>query len=335
MLAAIVAGCSSLQTSHESSEYHVVPLNGGAAISMRGISVVNARIAWASGTRGTVLRTTDGGASWTAHAVPSGDSLDFRDVAAFDSLTAYALAAGEDGRIYKTVNGGRDWQLQFQNKTKGAFFDCFDFWDAQHGIAMSDPVDGKLLLLRTDDGRTWKQVDTGAMPAVHNGEAAFAASGTCVITAQSSRVYLATGGGGLGRVFVSNDRGKTWAVDATPVKAASSSAGIFSLAFSDPHHGIAIGGDYQKPAVEAELAVTSNGGKSWAVGGKTSYVSGAAFVTNSNTVVAVGTPGTRVSHDRGVTWMTIDSVEYNAVAFAVDGTGFAVGPKGRIARITR
>ena len=74
--------------------------------SMRGLSVVDAQVAWASGTGGAVLRTTDGGQSWQARPVAGADSLDFRDIEAFDSLTAYVLSAGPDGRIYKTVDGG-------------------------------------------------------------------------------------------------------------------------------------------------------------------------------------------------------------------------------------
>ena len=330
--AILLAGCASAHSS-SSARYHLVPLNSGTTASLRGIAVVDAHTAWASGTGGTVLRTTDGGAGWSALHVPNADSLDFRDVAAFDSLNAYVLSAGEDGRIYKTSDGGRTWTLQFSNKTKGAFFDCFDFWDAQHGIAMSDPVGGKLLVISTDDGNAWHTRASAALP-VQDGEAAFAASGTCVIT-QGTRVYLATGGGAVSRVFVSDDRGDHWRVAATPVPAGASSSGIFSLAFRDPDHGIAIGGDYQKPAQEAVVATTSNGGRLWSIGGKTAYVSGAAFVKNSNTVAAVGTSGTRVSSDRGVTWLKLDTVEYNAVQFSADGVGYVVGPKGRIAKLQK
>jgi hypothetical protein len=119
------------------------------------------------------------------------------------------------------------------------------------------------------------------------------------------------------------------------VAAGAGSAGIFSLAFRDEMDGVALGGDYTKPDVEADVALTVDGGKTWAPAGKTAYVSGAAFAAKTSTIVAVGTRGTRVSENRGLTWMTIDTLEYNAVQFAADGTGYAVGPRGRIARLSR
>ena len=57
--------------------------------SLRGLSVVNEKVIWASGTGGTVIRTIDGGKSWKVMAVPGAEKLDFRDVEAFDAKTAY------------------------------------------------------------------------------------------------------------------------------------------------------------------------------------------------------------------------------------------------------
>lgn len=334
ILVLLCCGCAGVSPRVPIETYAVTPLESGATTSMRGVSVVDARVVWASGSGGVVLRSTDGGARWVARSVPGADSLDFRDIEALDSLTAYVLSAGEDGRIYKTVDGGLSWQLQFQNETKGAFFDCFDFWDANHGIAMSDPVAGRFLLIRTDDGETWRAIASANLPPVLDGEAAFAASGTCLVTAGSQRVYLGTGGGAEARVLVSDDRGSSWRAVATPVAAGTASAGTFSLAFRDANHGMAIGGDYQQPAAEAVVARTSDGGATWTAAGRTSYVSGAAYGRGS-TVFAVGTSGTRVSHDDGMTWISLDTVEYNAVEFSGDGVGYAVGPRGRIAKIGR
>lgn len=336
ILLLLCCGCAAGSAgSPEPHTYAVRPLESGSTASMRGLSVVDASVVWASGAAGSVLRTVDGGTTWIARGVPGTDSLDFRDIKAFDSLTAYVLSAGEDGRIYKTEDGGRTWQLQFRNDTKGAFFDCFDFWDARRGIAMSDPVDGRFFVIHTEDGSTWRAVDPAGLPPVVEGEAAFAASGTCLITTANRRAYLATGGGARARVLMSNDGGGSWQAFATPIAAGTPSAGIFSLAFRDGNHGVAIGGDYQQPGAEAVVARTSDGGVTWTAAGRTSYVSGAAFVGSSNAVVAVGTGGTRFSPDGGMSWISLDSVEYNAVEFTGDGVGYAVGPRGRIAKIVR
>src|SRR5437762_1040720 len=56
------------------------PQTSNTTAALRGLSVVNENVVWASGTKGTFLRTTDGGATWQAGTVPGVEALDFRDV---------------------------------------------------------------------------------------------------------------------------------------------------------------------------------------------------------------------------------------------------------------
>ena len=215
----------------------------GTSASLRGVSAVNARVVWASGTGGTYLKTTDGGAHWTAAQVPGAESLDFRDVHAVDDRTVYLLSAGtgDKARIYKTTDGGAHWTLQLTNPDAQGFFDALAFWDAEHGIAIGDPVDGRFAVFTTDDGGAHWQRRQG--PEALPGEGAFAASGTCLIARSARDAWFGTGGA---RVFHSTDGGLTWQVSSTPMRHDKPSAGIFSLAFSDARHGVAVGGDYAK-----------------------------------------------------------------------------------------
>jgi photosystem II stability/assembly factor-like uncharacterized protein len=334
LLCIVIASCGRLTQVSDPTALTVQQLQTGSTASLRGVSVVGERVVWASGTGGNVLRTTDGGATWQLRKVRDADSLDLRDIEAFDSLNAYVLSAGEDGRIYFTSDGGATWALQFRNEVKGAFFDCFDFYDRRSGIAMSDPVAGRYLLISTSDGQKWHELPALTRPPSMQGEAAFAASGTC-LTIIGNRIFLASGGGTHARVFWSDDRGQTWHATSTPVAAGAPSAGIFALAFRDEKNGIAIGGDYQKPQQEAVVAVTNDRGVTWRSAGRTAYTSGAAWSRSGATLIAVGTIGTRVSRDGGHTWTSVDSLEYNAVQFANERVAFAVGPRGRISRIER
>ena len=140
------------------------------------------------------------------------------------------------------------------------------------------------------------------------------------------------------RVFRSTDGGATWSVADTPVHAGGASSGIFSLAFSDGVHGIAVGGDYaDRTLTDANVAITSDGGRTWRLptgAGPAGYMSAVTFVpgTNGQTAVAVGLVGTALSTDGGEHWRMVDSVAYNSVAFADRTTGWAAGPRGRIAR---
>ena len=98
---------------------------------------------------------------WSVGIVHGAEKLDFRDVEAFGESTAYLLSAGpgEDSRIYKTTDGGKTWALQFTNSEPAAFFNAIAFWDDKSGIALSDPVKGRFLLIVTDDGgKNWKRL---------------------------------------------------------------------------------------------------------------------------------------------------------------------------------
>src|SRR5579872_3882258 len=178
----------------------------GTSAPLRGISAVSAQVAWASGAQGTVLRTLDGGAHWARVGIAGAEQIDFRDIQAFDGQTAFVLGAGsgEQSRIYKTSDGGKHWTLQFTNHDPRAFYDCFAFWDARHGIALSDAVEGRFLLLTTSDGQTWKPFAPPSLPPALPQEGAFAASGTCIATAGKNRVWFVTGGPAA-RVFRSVD----------------------------------------------------------------------------------------------------------------------------------
>jgi photosystem II stability/assembly factor-like uncharacterized protein len=303
----------------------------------RGLSVVSSKVAWVSGTRGTFGRTVDGGKTWSVGTVPEADKLDFRDAEAFGEETAYLLSAGpgEDSRIYKTTNGGKTWALQFKNADPKAFFDAIAFWDEKHGIALSDPVDGRFPLVVTEDGGTnWKPLPKKSLPEALPKEGAFAASGTCLITHGEKDVWFCTGGAKTARVFHSDDRGQTWTVSESPVTAGIESAGIFSIAFRDQKHGVIVGGDYRTPDDTGVTgAITKDGGKTWTPSEKQlPYRSCVAWAKDR--WVAVGTSGSDFSLD-GATWKPLDREKYNSVAFAPTGEGWAVGPKGRIAKFTR
>ncbi len=303
--------------------------------SFRGLSVVSEKIVWASGTAGTVIRTTDGGKSWKVIVVPGAENLDFRDIEAFDKSTAYVLSIGngDSSRIYKTTDGGETWERQFINRNEKAFFDAIACWDKKNCIAMSDPVDGKYLLISTSDGgKEWKQMFGTQMPAAKDGEAAFAASGTCLILNGKNDVFLVSGGNDA-RVFRSMDRGVTWSVAETPIVKGASGSGIFSIAFRNELHGVIVGGNYEKPDETANtLAFTGDGGKTWfAAQGLSGYRSAVTYI-DDKTLIAVGTSGTDISTDLGVTWKKIGSEDLNAVAAKGRKAVWAVGPKGMVVK---
>jgi photosystem II stability/assembly factor-like uncharacterized protein len=315
------------------------PLASPTDVELRGLSVVSPNVVWASGQRGTVVRTTDGGRTWSRDTIPGAGGLDLRAIAATSPLVAHAISIGDSSRIYRTADGGRSWSLRWSASRKGTFLDAIRFWDARNGIAMSDPVDGRFLLLTTrDGGESWQEVPASVLPPAVQGEGGFAASGSCLTVLGHSDVWFASGGAAVARVYHSADRGRSWTVSDTPIRAGVPSAGVFSVAFRDARNGVIAGGDYQQPTLRGRnLAVTRDGGRTWALADSASspagYRSAVTYVPGitRNVLVAVGLSGTDVSRDRGATWLSVDSVAYNSVAFATPTRGWAVGPAGRIA----
>jgi hypothetical protein len=153
----------------------------------------------------------------------------------------------------------------------------------------------------------------------------------------SRHAWFGTGGAARARVFRSADQGVTWAVAATPIMGGNASSGVFSLAFSDADHGIAVGGDYRLERDTGDnLALTRDGGKTWAFPGATrlrSFRSAVAFVPGSKgrRLIAVGPGGTDASSDGGSTWTPTGDEGFHALSISAGGAAWAAGEGGRIA----
>src|ERR1039457_4464241 len=110
----------------------------GTTASLRGVYSVDGKVAWASGTSGAVLRTTDGGRHWqTCSIPPEAQSLGFRGIQAWDADRALVMASGpgDKSRIFKTTDGCKSWTLLFKNPdAPNGFFDSFSAdWSEEGG----------------------------------------------------------------------------------------------------------------------------------------------------------------------------------------------------------
>jgi photosystem II stability/assembly factor-like uncharacterized protein len=311
----------------------------GSTASFRGLSAVSERVAWVSSDGGTVLRTTDGGATWQSVGPPGVSGLLVRDVEAFDENTALILSLGftpDAFRIYRTTDGGQTWTLAFQNTEPTAFYDCMAFFDRHRGLALSDPINGRFRILATNDGgQTWRIVNADMPPALPT-EFAFAASGQCITTAGGRDAWFGTGADSIARVFHSDDRGSTWTVANTPIR--SDGGGISALAFRDPRHGIAAGGDFTPGSTASPdaLALTNDGGTTWELNTNApdELRSGAYWVTGRDAII-VGPGGSDVSTDGGRTWRGFDEGSCHTVDCAGGHACWAAGAQGRVAFLVR
>ncbi len=206
------------------AQWEILPSESTA--DLRGIHALGNGVAWASGTEGTVLRTTDDGAHWQRCArPPDAEHLDFRGIQAFDAQTAIVMSSGKGdlSRLYKTTDGCATWKLVFTNPDKDGFFDALSFSGTDHvdfnhpgnpllrtrvhhpdverhvlgecGYLLGDPVDGTFRTFHScDRGSTW--LSSPDKYVAKAGEAAFAASNQSLVTMpdNSDHMLLITGG---------------------------------------------------------------------------------------------------------------------------------------------
>ena len=342
----------------------LTPQNSGTTQLLISVSPVNSRVVWAAGAGGTYVVTTNGGETWNAGVVPGAENLEFRDVQGVSDKIAYLLSVGNnttDFRIYKTVDGGATWTIEFTNQTVNAFYDCFAFWNPHRGIAHSDSGNDVFPDLRTTDGTTWDSI-AGNMPPALPGEASFAASGTCITTEGDRNAWIATGGSTVARILATRDGGDTWHAYDTPLISSPSAGGV-SVAFRDPRHGVLGGGDLNSDT-SADMATSDDGGRTWTLTTKPpvegtifclAYIRGnrhgeheefgddgeeygderdrAVVITANKSPFNVGEAAW--TPDEGSTWYKIPGVSgFWGLAFANPEAGWFVGSNGQILKIS-
>jgi len=314
---------------------------------LRGIDSVDGTVAWATGTGGTVLKTTDGGAHWMRCATPDaatdGATLDFRGVQAEDGYFAFVMASGpgQKSRLYRTTDGCKTWALLAKNKDEKGFWDgvvlqreYFGYLSVRDvGVLIGDAVHGRF---ETRRGLIQNiQITDSAGCEARDKESAFAASNSSIIDL-GPEYLLGTGGRGGGRLLIAprlNAGESTNPCEAVeiPIKKGSESSGVFSIDLRDMKHLIAVGGDYTKPNDSNGTAAYTNGDWFHWIASTTpphGYRSAVQWSESLKLWIAAGTNGSDLSRDDGRTWQPLDDGNWNALSLP-----FAVGPSGRIARL--
>ncbi|MDB5022606.1 MAG: Ycf48-like protein precursor [Mucilaginibacter sp.] len=294
-------------------------LQQGKPTSIRGLSVVDDKVAWISGSKGHIAITTDGGKTWDWQQVKGFEKADFRDIEAFSAKEAIIMSSGTPALILKTVDGGANWNVKYRNADTAYFFDAMAFTDNDHGYVLGDPINNKFLLLETKDGgEIWNEYDH--RPAALSGEAAFAASGTCLaLNLDKKNLAIVTGGSHARILFQNNDHTK-WDSKILPLQQGGTSQGAFSMVCGYSNI-IVVGGNYSHDkfndstacyltASKPEFTLTANN--------QVSFQSCVEYIKD-NTFISTGTSGSNLTTDGGKTWTKIDDASYNVCRKA--GTG--------------
>ncbi len=313
----------------------------GTDALLQAISIVDENTVWLSGHKATFVRTMDGGETWEVFRHPTGDTLQFRDIHAFDSSRVILMSAGpgDQSRIFE-VRNGVVWREHFVMQDTAGFLDCIDFWDDKRGIAYGDAIDNyPYILLTKNAGRTWTRADTTDMPKAGKGEGGFAASGTCVTTGANGLAWIATGAGGNARILISQDYGQSWQSYDTPI-IKGEFAGHASIDFADELNGFITGGDLAvRDRYTDNCAFTTDGGKTWELTGQPAtlgafYGSSTVTIDGNNYTFVCGPNGMDFTADKGQSWTQLDSANLWAVNMHESGTGWVSGGNGRVVKVS-
>jgi photosystem II stability/assembly factor-like uncharacterized protein len=324
-------------------------------------SFVSASTGWAVGDGGKILKTTDGGASWSVQN--AGTSSNLKDVSFVSATQGWAV--GADGEIIATSDGGRTWRHQQATTTDpGTGFSVpvsvnlygVKFVSATKGVAVGD---AQTILLTTNGGTTWQQVFGGSSTgALYDVCFVNASSGWAVGTA--STILHTTDGGSTWTpqtvpasqrpnssvvdylnilqavYFVDSNNGwavgvSGWVLNTTDggatwtwKKITNFTRNLFSVFFANSTTGWAAG-------AQGQVVKTTNGGASWTITAPTSFdlMNVTGLAGNVNNLWAAGRGGlTLYSTNGGGAWTrpgTASTTTYNTVWFSDSAHGWVVG----------
>lgn len=304
--------------------------------SIRGLSIVGNGIAWVSGNKGMVARTTDEGKSWEWMQVKGFELTDFRDIEAFDKDNAVIMGIDQPAVILKTHDGGVHWQTVFEDRRKGMFLDALTFWNEQSGIVIGDPVDGKIFIARSfDGGDSWQSLLLNELPAAEKGEAMFAASGTNISPISLSEAAFVTGGT-LSRYFYRDKKTELPLLQGKETTGANSLA-VYGYKKRKPaQHMVVVGGDFTNDSLsQGNCAISNDGGRTWKVPvvPPKGYKSCVEYITEKK-LIACGTSGVDISEDGGMHWRQISPLSFHVCRKAKKGNlVLLAGKDGRIAKL--
>jgi len=330
------------------------------------VHVFDQNTAIAVGDFGRVMKTNNGGASWSEQN-NAGGAFILNSVSFINADTGWAVGRDEyfRGYLLKTTNGGASWVTQKIAEPGSEDFYSVHFIDAKTGWAVGydrhifsgsfgivyKTTDGgstwsKLpeigpanlflyFVYFTDDSIGWAAGSGGTILKTTNGARTWSKqiSGTTSHLYSASFVDTATGWavGTIGTILKTTDGGATW----SPQSSGTTNA-LRSVFFVDANIGWAAGDN-------GVILKTTNGGAQWALqnSGMTSSLNAIRFTAGGELGWAVGTLGAILkTSNGGNTWVTqmpnriFTTNRINSVAFADINTGWAAGASGTILKTT-
>src|SRR5664280_3157992 len=240
----------------------------GVSTDLVSVSAVDNNVCWIGGHDGVVLRTTNGGTTWTnvGGGLVIGTINRVDNVYALDANTCLAAVFSSSGTyVYRTTNGGSNWAQVFTQSP--GFIDATWMTSASNGFMVGDPVNSRWSLWKTSDGgASWDS--TGLYLKASGNEYGWASS----LFINGSNIWFGTNNS---RIYYSSDDGVTWTAQTTPL------LNIYGLSFSG-NIGIAGG---STTAGDGGISISSDNGTTWTPGPFSGSGSAANCATQGNNFI--------------------------------------------------
>ncbi|MCX6159358.1 MAG: T9SS type A sorting domain-containing protein [Ignavibacteriota bacterium] len=207
-------------------------------------SAVSATVCWAVGPASVIIKTTNGGTTWTSAVGNLPAATDLYTCSATSDLNCW-VGAG-DGSLYNTTNGGTTWTFYTLPAPATAFVDVVHFFNQQIGFVLGDPVGGVWCYYwTTNAGANWT---SGPSPVATGTEAGWNNSYCAIDTAH---IWFGTN---VNKIYKGSLRGGF-------TSAATTVLDSYGVAFFDNNNGSAI---MTTGTAASPNTNSTNGGTSWA-----------------------------------------------------------------------
>lgn len=290
---------------------------GLAGKDLNAVYFLDSRRGWVAGDGGVVLRTRDGGRSWTRQTVATNDS--FNDVYFRNEENGYLLAASQ---VFTTDDGGETWRAaaRFTAQGFGAEPELYSvrFTSKKRGwivgsLSRGENVIDSLVLSTDNGGASWQRQRVPVRDELIH------------LDFDGERRGWVVGSGG--RILHTRDGGETW-----DVQASNTSAALYHVEFQGDERGWTVG-------ERGTILRTEDGGRTWrAVSPSVRSTLLSVKFVNKEEGWIVGRSGVILrTDDGGTTWKQQESRtrQHLYALFFDKKVGYAVGGDGLVLRYER
>jgi len=256
-------------------------MNSGTKNNLNGITFPTDDLGFACGEKGTILKSTNYGAEWI-ELLPKVDSLiTFTDIKFLSSNLGIVLS--DDGRIFRTEDGGNTWQNILQLNGEN-FFRIYE----NSGASFVCGAKGTILK-SNNGGYTFRRVNSNTANLLFNLFFVDETTGFAV--------------GWNGTILKTTDRGENWVHQNK-----FTDTYLRDIFFVDKSNGITIAGG-------GEVFKTTDGGSKWekVSSGLASGLLSISFTNKTNGFISCNKGEILVTRDGGINWALSNSGGFTAL----------------------